>query len=85
VSVVLSSLSIWIGAVALHFAGIEHSWLAAAVSVVSHGELYLLSSAAVTPLFYITLVKYRPDPDADTDEDQWITVFRTASCIYYLP
>lgn len=75
VSVVLSSLSIWIGAVALHFAGLKSTWLEAARAVVSHGELYLLSSAAVTPLFYITLVKYRPDPEADSEDDQWITVF----------
>jgi len=75
VSVVLSSLSIWIGMVALHFAGLESTWIDAARAVVGHGELYILSSAAVTPLFYITLVKYRPDADSDTDDDQWITVF----------
>lgn len=70
-SVVLGSLAVWIGIITLAVTGLESSLSKAAANVVSNGELFLLSSAAVAPLFYVTLIKYRPTPD----DDQWITIF----------
>lgn len=67
---VLSTISIWVAAIALTFAGLATSPFAGADEVIRNGELYLLASGTVSPLFYMTLIKYRPDED-----DRWITAF----------
>lgn len=70
-TVVLGSLAVWIGIITLAVTGLDKSIASAANTVVSNGELFLLASTSAAPLFYITLIKYRPTPD----DDQWITIF----------
>lgn len=67
---VLSTISIWVAAIALTFAGLATSPFSGADEVIRNGELYLLASGTVSPLFYITLIRYRPDGD-----DRWVTAF----------
>jgi hypothetical protein len=76
-SVVLSSIPLWVAISALCWTDLEPTLRSAANYVVRNGELLLLSGSAVSPIVYVTSVSYRsPHPKP------WLTTFPHGA--YYL-
>jgi len=76
-SVVLSSIPLWVAISALCLTDLEPTLRSAATYVVRNGELLLLAGSAISPLIYITSVSYRK-----AHGRPWVTTFPHGA--YYL-